>query len=102
MSGNLSDSAAPANNNLLRSKQVSPLPIGPGGNNPIKRQMNETNIQLSMMQAQAAANTKYDPPVPRPVSKQVIIEKFIDNNSILPQTLMVIGGLCIVYGLVTK
>jgi hypothetical protein len=101
MSGNLSDSAAPVSN-LLRSKQVTPLPIGPGGNNPIKRQMNDTNVQLSMMQAQAAANTKYDPPVPQPVSKQVVIEKFTSQTSAFPQALIVIGILSIVYGLVAK
>ena len=101
MSGNLSDTAALVNN-LLRSKQVAPLPIGPGGNNPLKRQMNETNVQLSMMQAQAAANTKYDPPVPQPVSKQVVIEKFTNEISTLPQAFIIIGILSIVYGLVAK
>jgi hypothetical protein len=60
MSSKLADSAAPADTSLIRSKQVSPLPIGPGGNNPTKRQMNETN------------------------------------------TLLVIGGLLVVYGFIAK
>lgn len=97
---NIADSAAPTNN-LIRSRQVSPLPIGPGGNNPVKQQMNQTNTQLTMLTSQSAANTKYDPPVPQPVTKAVIKENFT-NQDMLPQILFVIGGLCIVYGIVTK
>jgi hypothetical protein len=53
-----------------------------------------------MLTAQAAANTKYDPPVPQPITKQVTKEGFqIENSSNL---LYVIGGLCIVYGLIAK
>lgn len=103
MSNNGEDSTA--NTSLLRSKQVSPLPIGPGGKNPTKRQMNDTNTQLTMMMAQSAANTKYDPPVPHPVTKQVTIERFCSGSDVmpsLPSMLCIIGGLCIVYGLVTK
>lgn len=64
MSSSLADNAAPADTSLIRSRQVSPLPVGPGGNNPTKRQMNDTNTRLTMLTAQASANTKYDPPVP--------------------------------------
>ena len=90
---------------LLRSKQVSPLPVGPGGKNPTKRQMNDTNTQLTMMTAQSSANTKYDPPVPQPVTKQVTVERFCSGSDVmpsLPSMLCIIGGLFIVYGLVTK
>lgn len=87
-------------NNLLRSRQVTPLPVGPGGNNPTKTQMNQTNTQLTMMSAQATANTKYDPPVPQPVSKQVTKETFTSDS--LPNMLFVVGGLFIVYGIVAK
>lgn len=100
MSGSLADSAAPANNSLIRSRQVSPLPIGPGGNNPVKQQMNQTNTQLTMLTSQSAANTKYDPPVPQPITKAVIKENFTNNG--LSQMIFVIGGLCIVYGIVAK
>jgi hypothetical protein len=86
--------------NLIRSKQVSPLPIGPGGKNPVKNQMNQTNTQLTMLHAQAIANTKYDPPVPQPITKAVTKEAF--TVQLVPQMLFVIGGLFIVYGLVTK
>jgi len=51
------DSAAPANK-LIRSHQVSPLPVGPGGSNPTKQQLNNTNIQLTMLRAQATAKKK--------------------------------------------
>ena len=85
---------------LLKSRQVTPLPIGPGGNNPTKRQMNEINTQLTMLTAQANANTKYDPPVPEPVTKPVIIEKFCSGSG--PSMIMVIGGLLIVYSIIAK
>jgi hypothetical protein len=100
MSSNLADSAAPTNTSLIRPKQVSPLPVGPGGNNPVKNQMNQTNTQITMLNAQAAANTKYDPPVPQPITKQVTKETFTVN--VMPQMLFVIGGLLIVYGMVAK
>jgi len=85
--------------NLAQSRQVSPLPVGPGGNNIVKQQMNKTNTALTMLSAQADANTKYDPPVPQPITKQVIKENFTVNSA---NMLCVIGGLCIVYGLIAK
>ena len=92
----------PADTSLLRSKQVTPLPIGSGGNNSAKNQMNQMNTQLHMMTAQATANTKYDPPVPQPITKQVTKETFISDSNTMSSTLLVIGGLLIVYGLVSK
>jgi hypothetical protein len=93
-------------NNLLRSKQVSPLPVGPGGGNPTKTLLNDTNTQLTMMTAQATANTKYDPPTPQPITKAVIISNGIVkenfSNGTISTTLFVVGGLFIVYGLVAK
>jgi hypothetical protein len=86
---------------LIKPYQVSPLPVGPGGKNQIKQQMNNTNVQLAMLSAQALANTKYDPPVPKPVTKQVTIEKFTTASPV-PLALGVIGGLFIVYGLISK
>jgi hypothetical protein len=84
----------------LKSKQVSPLPIGPGGNNTTKQQMNDNNTKLTMLMTQANANTKYDPPVPQPVSKAVTIEHFCSGPAI--PSLMAIGGLLIVYSIVAK
>jgi hypothetical protein len=90
----------PAEDIKLKSKQVSPLPIGPGGNNPIKNEMNQTNIQLTMLQSQALADTKYDPPVPEPITKQVVKEGFTNHTNF--SILFMIGGLLVVYGLVAK
>jgi hypothetical protein len=101
MSENVADStAAPVNNHLIRPRQVAPLPVGPGGNNPVKNQMNQTNTQITMLNAQASANTKYDPPVPQPVTKPVTKESF--TVEMMPSMLFVVGGLFIVYGLVAK
>ncbi len=96
----LADSAAPVNNHLIRSKQVTPLPIGPGGNNHVKNQMNQTNAQLTMLHAQATANTKYDPPVPQPVTTPVTKEAF--TSGMIPNALFIVGGLLIVYSFVAK
>jgi hypothetical protein len=87
--------------NKIKSIQVSPLPIGSGGNNPTKQLMNNTNLQLSMLTAQAVADTKYDPPIPEPVTKQVIKETFVSEAQI-PTVLMIIGSLLVVFGIVTK
>lgn len=100
MNSSLASTAEPVDQNLIRSRQVTPLPVGPGGNNPIKRQMNDTNVKLAMLTAQAGADTKYDPPVPTPITEAVTIEKFCGASA--PPMLAVIGGLCIVYGLVAK
>ncbi len=101
MSNNVADStSAPVNNHLIKPVQVSPLPVGPGGKNPVKTQMNQTNTQLTMLNAQSAANTKYDPPVPQPVTKPVTKENFASGQ--LHEMLFVVGGLFIVYGLVAK
>jgi hypothetical protein len=98
--GVVDSTAAPVNNNLIRPKQVAPLPVGPGGNNPVKTQMNQTNTQITMLNAQASANTKYDPPVPQPVTAPVTKEGF--TVEMMPSMLFVVGGLFIVYGLVAK
>lgn len=87
--------------NLIRSKQVSPLPVGSGGNNTVKNQMNNMNTQLTMLTAQAIANTKYDPIVPQPITKAATIENFT-SELYSPVIFYVIGTLFIVYGLVAK
>ncbi len=85
---------------LVHKKQVAPLPVGPGGANAVKRQLNETNSALTMLHAQSSANTKYDPPVPQQITPQKMIESFTDYSG--PKIFAVIGGLCIVYGLIAK
>jgi hypothetical protein len=90
------------NTNVLKSKQVAPLPIGPGGKNATKNQMNETNTQLAMLASQATANTMYDPPVPKPVTKQLIQPFCSGSNQSVPSAILVLAGLLIVYGIVSK
>lgn len=100
MSTNLADSAAPSDNSLIRSRQVSPLPVGPGGKDQTKKQLNDMNTQLTMLTAQSTANTKYDPQPPKPVTTQVVKEAFTSQN--ISSMLFVVGGLFIVYGFVAK
>lgn len=90
----------------IQPKQVTPLPIGPGGNNNIKIQMNDTNTQLAMMSAQINADKKFDPPVPKSVTKQVV-QGFCSGEAALgmndmPVVLSIIGSICIVYGMIAK
>lgn len=93
-------SVLPSSTIQLKSKQVNPLPIGSGGGNPTKTQMNETNVQLTMLLSQANADTKYDPPVPKPISKAVVKENFMNQS--IGEYMAIIGGLLIVYGIIAK
>jgi hypothetical protein len=95
-------SVKPAESHLIKPRQVSPLPVGPGGKNQIKQQLNDTNVQLAMLTAQSTANTKYDPPVPKSITKQVTLETFCVSSTPVPIALGVVGALCIVYGLIAK
>jgi len=87
---------------LLQRKQVAPLPIGPGGKNATKQQMNATNTQLTMLSAQATANTIFDPPPPQPVSKQVVSGFCSGPDTSIPETLFLCGIVLIVYGVLAK
>jgi hypothetical protein len=100
MSDTLSDIHNNVNNHLIRASQVTPLPIGSGGNNTTKRQLNNTNNQLSMMLSQSVANTKYDPPTPPHITKQVSVEHFSTES--LPISLSIIGLLLIAYAIISK
>jgi len=90
-----------SNNDLIRSSQVNPLPIGPGGNNEIKQKLNSLNVSLTMAEGQATADTRFDPPPPEPITKPSIKEAFCTTSSI-SVIIGSIGILCIVYGIVTK
>ena len=90
------------NMNVLKSKQVVPLPIGPGGKNATKNQMNDTNTELTMLTSQATANTLYDPPVPKPVTKPLVQPFCSGPNDPIPSILLVLAGVLIVYGIVSK
>ena len=65
--------------------------------------MNNTNTQLTMMAAQINADKKFDPPVPKPITKQ-IIQGFCSGeaNQDIPIILSIIGCICIVYGVFAK
>jgi hypothetical protein len=87
-----------------KSSQVSPLPIGSGGSNSTKRELNDVNVTLSMLSAQSEADQKFDPPPPTPVKPSIVKEAFRngDRSVDLPFVLSVAGVACIVYGLVAK
>jgi hypothetical protein len=87
----------------IKARQVAPLPIGSGGNNATKQQLNATNNTLAMMTSQAAADTKFDPPVPKHVTTPSTVENFCSTNMQSLSTIVgVIGGLLIIYSLVSK
>ena len=90
------------NMNVLKSKQVVPLPIGPGGKNATKNQMNDTNTELTMLTSQATANTLYDPPVPKPVTKQLVQPFCSGPTDPIPYVVLVLAGVLIVYGIISK
>lgn len=86
------------------SQQVSALPIGSGGNNVTKQQLNQINTNLTMLSAQAVADQKYDPPSPVPIIPPSVKEGF--RAPFVPQAsiyrgMMAIGVGCILYGLFT-
>jgi hypothetical protein len=87
----------------LQPKQVAPLPIGSGGSSATKQQLNSNNVALSMMTAQAAVDAKFDGPVPKHVTEQAIVQKFCSGSPLsLEESMMVVGGLLIVYGIIAK
>jgi len=90
-----------SNNDLIRSVQVQPLPIGSGGNNEVKNKLNSLNTSLTMYESQASANTRFDPPSPEPITTPSIKEQFTTTSSI-SVVIGSIGILCIVYGIVAK
>jgi hypothetical protein len=87
-------------NNAITGYEITPLPVGSGGDNAIKSQLNNLNAQLTMMTAQAVENARYDPPPPNPVTKPMVVEKF--TNHVIPSSLAVIGILFFVYGILRK
>jgi hypothetical protein len=86
--------------NVITGNQITPLPIGPGGNNSTKTQFNDLNSKMTMMIAQATENSKFDPPSPKPVTKPLVVEKFCSHS--IPSTLATLGVLFFLYGLLRK
>lgn len=87
-----------------RSIQVDPLPISSGGApTQTLKDMEKTNTTLTMLNAQAIADTKYDPPPPSPITPPVIRETFCSGDPYDPTILILITGVAfIVYGIVSK
>ena len=85
----------------IKQIQVSPLPLGSGGKNRTIQDLHKTNTSLTMLQAQSNTDTKFDPPVPKHITSQVIKEHFTDNNDI-HIIIGVIGGLLVAYGIFAK
>jgi hypothetical protein len=91
------------NGSQLQSRQVAPLPCGPGGSNSTKAQLNDNNTALTMMQVQASADSMCDPPIPKPTTQPVVSQQgFCSSSTSFPTMIGVIGILFIVYGLVKK
>ena len=88
------------------SAQVSALPIGSGGSNETKKQLNDIHTNLTMMSVQSVADQKYDPETPPPVKPSVIKEAFCSLDPLSPSTLSpvvaVVGLSLVLYGLFSK
>lgn len=88
---------------LLKSAQVAPLPVGSGGSNTTKKEMNQINTQLAMLSVQATADQKFDPPAPQPITAAHIKEAFCSQSSWdLPALLSFTGVGLILYGIFSK
>jgi len=85
-----------------RSKQVTSLPIGSGGSDRTTKQLNDTNVSLTLMGIQASADSKYDGPIPSYTSSPAITSGFSSGSMPIEHALLVISGLLIVYGIIAK
>lgn len=92
--------AVPNSDITVRSKQVTPLPIGSGGDNNTKTAMNDMNTKLTMLNVQSTMDTKFDPPVPKRETPQII--SGFCSSYMTPEIIGLIGGLLIVYGIIAK
>ena len=88
----------------VQPKQVSSLPIGSGSGSTAKKDLNDINTNLTMMNAQSGADSQFDPPPPQSTTPPTIVQNFCSGPSspIDPRALIGIGGLLIVYGLIAK
>jgi hypothetical protein len=80
---------------------VTPLPVGSGGSNITKQEMNNTNEALTALSVQASADKKYDPVVPVQAPVVLGFRDISDEISVIELFIM-IGTFCIVYGVVAK
>ena len=94
-----------AHMSTLQPLQVDPLPIGSGGaNRAVTQQMSDHNTTLTLMMAQAKANTMYDPPAPKPITPQ-LVQPFAPYYASLPlaeqmaEWIAAAGVIAIAYGI---
>lgn len=80
---------------------VAPLPVGSGGSNITKQEMNATNESLTALSVQSNADKKYDPVVPVKAPVVIGFTDMSDELSLI-ELLIMIGTFCIVYGVVAK
>ena len=87
-----------------RAIQVDPLPISSGGApTQTQKDMEKANITLTMMSAQANADSKFDPPPPQPLTPPVVKEGFCSTDPSDPSFwIFVVGVSFILYGIVSK
>jgi hypothetical protein len=79
------------------AKQVPSIPMsGPGA-----KQLTNTSAMLAGLQVQQAEDSKYDPVV-KTGTYSVVKQGFCSDSVPFPAALMVVGVLCIMYGIVAK
>ena len=85
---------------------VTQLPPSPGDTS----KFNDINTQLTLMQCQSNADAVYDPQSPPPKTPPKYIQPFCSgpsdpsmrNYMMLSKVLFVIGGVCVIYGIIRK
>ena len=87
----------------LQPSQVAPLPIGSGGaNRATIKQLNDNNTTLTLMMAQAKANTVYDPPTPQTLTPQ-LVQPFcgssMPRSHVVAEWIAALGVAAIAYGI---
>ena len=68
------------NNSVLDPVAQQVLPVATGGT-AIKREMNDTNTELTELMASARADTLYDPLPPQPASAGRTVAGFCNNTT---------------------
>ena len=86
---------------FVAPKRVKSLCV-PSPSNPSCAKQQAQMQALTMTAANAHASTKYDPPPTPPTNPSKFIESFCSPQNMSWSTLFVVGGVCVVYGIVNK
>jgi hypothetical protein len=79
------------------AKQVPSMPMsGPGA-----KQLQNTSAMLAGLQVQQAEDSKFDPKV-KTGTYSVVKQGFCSDSVPYPAALMIVGALCVVYGIIAK